>query len=133
MSITSASILVDGTVATTGGTATTFIEKGQTLNQWEGILNNAAEFLLQQGLTFTIKDPKVNAGSPNGYTQKRSSIVLRVPLALDNSGYTVNTLKIELACDHETTAAEIESMLVTGAQLLHDSDFSNFWKKQSLS
>jgi hypothetical protein len=133
MSLTSASINYDGTVATTGGTATGFISKGQGINNHALILDNSAEFINQQTVTFTTKDPKVNSGSPNGYTQARSAVTLKVPLALDNGDYTVNTLKIELAVDHESTDAEIESMLVTAAQLLHDSDFSDFWKKQSVS
>jgi hypothetical protein len=54
-------------------------------------------------------------------------------LALDNGNRTVNTFTLSLSVDPETTDAEIESMLVLAAQLLHDSDFSDFWKKQSLA
>lgn len=133
MAISTASVLKDGTVATTGGTATGVIEKGSTLNTLDVILDDSSEFIAQSTVHFTVKDPKVNAGSPNGYTQARNVVLLKVPLALDNGNYTVNTLSITLAVDHETTDAEIESMLVYGAQLLHDSDFSDYWKKQSLS
>lgn len=132
MSLSTASVLKDGTVATTGGTATTFIEKGSSLNYWEGIFDDSSEFISQSSISCTVKDPKVNSGSPNGYTQARSSITVKVPLLLDNGSYTVNTLRLELAVDHETTDAEIQSMLVYGAQLFHDTDFSDFWKKQSL-
>lgn len=132
MSLTTASVLKDGTVATTGGTATGFIHKGGNLGLWEGIFDDSSEFINQSTVTFQVKDPKSNTGSPNGYTQGRSTVVMKVPLALDNGERTVNTLKIELACDHETTDAEIQTMLVYAAQLLADSDFSEFWKKQSL-
>lgn len=133
MSLSSASILVDGTVATTGGTATTFITKGNTLNQHNLILNDGSEFIAQPTVSFTVKEPKVNAGSPNGYTQARCTVVYKKPLLLDNGSYTVNTGKIELSVDHETTDAEIASMLVVLAQLIHDSDYTDFWKKQSLA
>jgi hypothetical protein len=133
MTLETASINIDGTVATTGGTATGLISKGQGLNSHVLILDNSAEFVAQQTVAFSTKDPKVNSGSPNGYTQARSSAVLRVPLLLDNGEYTINTMKLELAVDHETTDAEIESMLVTAAQLIHDADFSDFWKKQTVA
>lgn len=133
MTILNASILVDGTVATTGGTATTFVSKGNTLNAHSAIVDDSSEFIAQSTCNFSIKDPKVSVSSPNGYTQARNTVKFNVPLALDNGNYTVNTLTIQLSVDPETTDAEIESMLVFGAQLLHDSDYSDFWKKQSLS
>lgn len=134
MSIKTASVLVDGTVATTGGTATTLIDKGSsTKNNWVGILNDSSEFLNQTTVTFSIREPRVDSGAPNGYTQARSEVVVHVPLALDNGSYTRNTLRLSVAVDHETTDAEIESILVLGAQLLADSDFSDFFKKQALS
>lgn len=134
MSLKTASVLKDGTVATTGGTATTFIDKGTSPqgNTWIGIFDDGSEFLNQSQCSFTVSDPKVQSGAPNGYTQARSSIALKVPLVLDNGEVTHNTLRISLACDHETTAAEITSMLVYGAQLLTDSDFTDFWTKQAL-
>lgn len=133
MTIVAASVLKDGTVATTGGTATTLISKGQTLGQHDVIINDSAAFFAQSTISFVTKDPKPSVNAPNGYTQARCSAKLSVPLALDNEKVTVNTLTIQLAYDPEATAAEIESMLVYGAQLLKDSDFSDFWKKQSLS
>lgn len=133
MGIQSGAVLVDGTVATTGGTSTSFITKGNTLNELDLLLDNSAEFIAQTKIKFTVAEPRVQSSAPNGYTQARSICKLLVPLALDNGNTTINTLEIRLSCDHETTDAEIQSMLVLGAQFLHDSDFSNFWKKQSLS
>lgn len=132
MSIKSASILVDGTVATTGGTATSFKDKGGDLVSWRSILDDGSEFLSQTQVEFSIRDPKPNSGSPNGYSQARSSVVIQKPLLLDNGEYTVNTVRLTLSVDHETTDAEIQNLLVTTAQLLVDSDYADFWKKQSL-
>lgn len=130
MSITSSSVLVDGTVATTGGTATGVIVK-DTNNPFVCVLNDASEFIDQTLIKFSTKEPYVDSSAPNGYTQKRSEVYVSVPLALDNGNYTKNTLRITLSVDHETTDAEVQSMLVLGAQLLHDTDFSDFWKKQA--
>lgn len=133
MGIQSSSINIDGTVATTAGTATGLIAKGGTLNEFLAILDDSSEFIAQTKIKFTVSDPRVQTSAPNGYTQARSGVKVVVPLALDNSSHTTNTLTMQLSVDPETTDAEIESMLVMGAQLLADSDFSDFWKKQSLS
>lgn len=132
MSIENASILVDGTVATTGGTATTMLIKSSQNGQ-HVILDDSSEFVNNVNISFTTKEPKVNSGSPSGYTQARSTCTMKYPLLLDNGNRTVNTLSLSLAVDQETTDAEIQSMLVAAAQMLHDSDFSDFWKKQALS
>ena len=130
MSITSSSILVDGTVATTGGTATGVIVK-DTGNPFICILDDSSEFINQTLVKFTTRDPTVDSSAPNGYTQKRSEVYVSKPLSLDNGNVTKNTLRITLSVDHESTAAEVQNLLVTGAQLLADSDFSDFWKIQS--
>jgi hypothetical protein len=132
MTIQSSSINVDGTVATTGGTATSLKKLGSSLERFNSYLDDGSEFLTRTEIDFTIKEPKVSVGAPNGYTQQRSNVKILVPLVLDNGNLTVNTLTISLAVDHEMTDAEIESMLVLGAQILHDSDYSDFWKNQAL-
>ena len=133
MSISTALILVDGTVATTGGTSTGLISKGDTLEVSRNILDDAAEFLAETRVDFSIKDPKVSAGAPNGYTQARSTAKISSPLVLDNGNNTVNTLEQKLSVDPETTDAEIQTMLVNGAQLLIAAAFSDFWNKRTLS
>jgi len=131
MSITSASVLVDGTVATTGGTATTMLSKGNTLDQHKVILDDGSEFIAATTIDFAVKEPKVSTSAPNGYTQRRRTVKILSPLALDNGNTTVNSMKIELSCDHEMTAAEITSLKVLAAQLIHDSDFDEFWEDGS--
>lgn len=132
MSIQSASVNVDGTVATTGGTATSFLTKNVG-NPLEMILDDSSEFVSQTRIEFSTKDPKVSTGAPNGYTQARSKVKLYVPLLLDNGEYTINTVTIEFAVDHETTVSEINSMRVLAAQFIHDSDYDEFWQNQALS
>lgn len=133
MTIQALSVAVGATLAPTGGTATGVISKGQSLDSHVTVLNDSSAFIDQTLIAFSIKDPKVSSSAPNGYTQARSSVKISVPLDLDNGNRTVNTLSISLSVDPETTAAEIQALLVLGAQLLFDSDCSDFWKKQSLS
>lgn len=131
MTIQASSVLVDGTVATTGGTATSVINKGGTLAERRVILDDGSVYVGETRLQFKVSDPVVNSSAPNGYTQGRSEVKVLVPLLLDNGKYTTNTIDLKLSVDPETTDAEIQSMLVLGAQLLHDTDFSDFWKKRS--
>lgn len=134
MAILNSSIAIDGTVGMTGGTATSWVLKEYVNpNGVVVLLDDSSEFIAQTTALWTHVSPKVRTGAPNGYTQQRNNVVVHKPLALDNGEFTKNGLKLELFCDHETTDAEIESLLVIGAQLFSDSDFSDFWKKQSMA
>jgi len=133
MSIQSSSVLVDGTIAASAGTATSLLTRGRNLDTVETILDDGSEFLNTSFIGFSTKSPKVSVNAPNGYTQVRNTVKVSVPLVLDNGNNTVNTVSVVLAVDVETTDTEVQSLLVTTAQLLTDSDFSDFWKKQSLA
>lgn len=133
MSILNASVNVDGTVATTGGTATTFISKGTDLGSHDAILNDGSEFAAQTKVSFVTKDPKVQTSAPNGYTQHRCTAKVLRPLLLDNGNYTMNSVTITFSVDHETTDTEIGSLRVLAAQLIHDSDFDDFWTAGSVA
>ena len=133
MSIASSSILYDVTVAASGGTATSMIVRGNTLNSTEVILDDSAEFALQTKIEFSVKEPRVQASAPNGYTQARMNCRVLKPLLLDNGSYTVNTGGVQLSVDPETTVAEIQTMLSLMAQAATDSDFLDFWSKQSVA
>jgi len=132
MSIQSASVNVDGTVATTGGTATSFISKGSDHGSHTVILDDSSEFAAQTKVAFTTKDPKVSSTAPNGYTQLRNSVRIQEPLLLDNGEYTMNGFTITMNVDPETTDAEKASLRVLAAQIIHDSDYDNFWNDGSM-
>lgn len=133
MSLSNSSILIDGTVATTGGTATTFISKGNTLDQHNLVLDDGSSLADQTILSVTSKSPKPKVGAPSGYTQARTTFLVKVPMTVPSSGLvTINTIKIEMATDIETTDAQKLSMRVIGSQLLSDSDFVNAWDLQSV-
>lgn len=81
----------------------------------------------------TVKEPKPSSGAPNGSTQARAAMTFKSPLVLDNGNVTVNTVRVEVAYDPETTSAEIDELLVIGAQLFADSDFTALFKNLSLA
>lgn len=133
MSIASGTILVGGTSSATGGTSTGLIEKGNSLTESRCLLDDGSAYTNSTSLQFLVKDPVPNPSAPNGFTQKRSSIRLLVPLALDNGNTTINSVAIQLSVDPETTDAEIDALRSHAAQVLFDSDFDEFWQNQSVS
>lgn len=132
MAIKNGAILVDGTVSSTGGTSTTFSEAGGGPDTLNVILNNGAALQSRTTMTFSVKEPRPSNGAPGGFTQARPTIKVLRPKTLANGNRTVNTMTLSLAVDPETTEAEVQSLLVIGAQLFHDSDFQDFWKKLAL-
>ncbi len=132
MSISTASVLKDGTLSATGGTASALTTLGESLSEHKAYVDGP-DFLTRSDISFTVKAPKVSSGAPNGYTQHRSICLIKTPLVLDNGNTTVNTVKIEFSTDVETTDAEKETLRVYAAQLLFDSDFDDFWKHGSLA
>lgn len=133
MTISAASINKDGTVSVTGGTATTLLSKGDSNGSHKAILDDGSTFALQSEFDFQAKEPKVSATAPNGYTQQRNTVVFKTPILLANGKYTVNTIKVEMACDVETTNAQRDTMRGIASQVLFDTDFEDYWEKQSLS
>jgi hypothetical protein len=133
MSIETAVILVGGTSSVTGGTSTGFIIKGDTLNEKRVILDDSSEFIDQTNVVFSIKDPVVNSGAPNGYTQQRSSVKMIRPLGLDNGNRTTNTFQTQVSVDPETSDAEKLALIEEGCQLVYQAALADFWRKQSLA
>jgi hypothetical protein len=127
MSIRSSSILVDGTVAITAGTATSLISKGNDLVSHSAILDDSSEFIAQTGLSFTSKAPRVSTGAPNGYTQQRNALKINVPRTLANGNFTVDTWYVIQATDPETTAAQKASGRIILTTCLNDADYTAFW------
>jgi len=130
MSIKTSSISKGATLAITGGTseALTGLSDG---NGKTSTFYNGSDYLTRQEIDFITRAPKVNVNSPDGYTQARSSIVLRVPKILANGQRTVSTIRIEFSSSIENTSAEKDDMLNDAAQLLIDAGFSDFWKNQA--
>lgn len=130
MSIKTAAILVDGTVAITAGTSTTFIGK-ESPNGTRVVLDDASAFIDQTTIDFQVKEPKISSSAPNGYTQARNTVRVKEPKLLDNGAYTVNTGGAEFSFDPETSDADKLSMRVLVCNLIMDGDFTAFWDDQS--
>jgi hypothetical protein len=133
MSISNASVLTGATVAPSGGTALAFSSTGIRNNTNTLYVAADLDQRTRRKIVCTVKEPKVSSTAPNGYTQSRSIAIAKFPLTLDNGLVTVNTLKIELATDVETSAAELAEYKSIGAQILCDADFDDFFAAQSIA
>lgn len=133
MAINGGAILLDGTVSASGGTSTTLLSKGENGETHKVLLNDGAAFVSQKTIDFSVKEPRVSAASPSGYTQARCVALLKFPKILADGSRTVNTLRMEFSSDINTTDAERLTMRSAGAQLLVDSDITSFWNAQSLT
>lgn len=133
MTINSSSIPVGATFAPTGGTATTLKTKSANDSRHVAYLDDGATLSGQTTFEFSQKQPKVSVGAPNGYTQARNSTLIKQPFTLDNGNLTVNTIKIEVSCDVELTAAEKLTLRELAAHTLTDSDYTEFWDEQSMA
>jgi hypothetical protein len=134
MSIETASILSGATVSATGGTAQSVQSMSESVGTHEAFIFPSGSDQIQERelLSFNVKQPKANAQSPNGYTQGRRKVLLKIPrFDVDGVLVTYDTLSIELATDVKTTDTEVGDMIARGSQLLFDSDFSEFWKHLS--
>lgn len=131
MSLATASILKDGTLAATGGTATAFTRiSGDNVSAL--CVFDGTSILSRTEATMSRKSPKVNAGSPDGYTQARRTIVIKIPRTLASGALTYDTWRVESARSVETTAAQHTTAKGEVAQILFDTDFDEFWEEGSL-
>lgn len=131
MTIAAASVNDAATsVAPTGGTSESFTSIGDSLNQHD-VVYGTGSVLDRKSVTFKTVHASVQGGAPNGYSQQRSTFKLKHPLVLANEERTVNTVKVELACDIETTDAQKLNLRLTAAQLLADTALTEFYNSQS--
>lgn len=133
MPLSTAAINSGATGSFTGGTALNLNSKGIESGRNVLYVEEDQDLLSRREIDCSVSYPKPQASAPNGYTQSRSTLVIKSPLDLDNGDSTINTVRVVLATDPETTATEIQELLVLAAQCLLDSDFADFWKQKSVS
>jgi len=127
MSLSSASVPIGATYSPTGGSATSLVSMGTTLDQNKLYVDDASSLILRKTCLATVKAPTPLASAPNGYTQQRSKLVFHVPLLLDNGEYTVNTVEISMSYDPETDSSELAYLRELIAHVGVDADFNGLF------
>jgi hypothetical protein len=131
MSITTASLLKDGTIAASAGTSVSLQSLGKNLSE-QKVYFDGSSVLDRSSADFSVKVPKVKADAPSGYTQARSTVFIRVPKTLPDGSVTFNTVTITVAADVASTASDVDRLRSYGAQALAAADFDAFWQGQSV-
>jgi len=132
MSLNNASILLGATESFTGGSALNFATLGPRENGNTLYATDDSDIRTRREIICKTVQASTNPDKPNGYTQSRSAVTLKVPLPLDNGTITVNTIRIEVSTDVETTELEKLALRQIALQVLSDSDFTEFWNNQSV-
>lgn len=110
MSLSTAAIVKDGVIATTGGTSENLGSQGSTLNQHD-LYFGGTTMSDRNDMIVKMKRPSENANTPGGYTQGRAEFFLKFPKILANSARTLNTARIVISYDVETTDVEKDTIL----------------------
>lgn len=133
MSIRLASLPVGATFAPSGGTATNLVLLSSDAANATAFIGTAGVTpLTRTEISFSAKTPKVSPNAPGGFTQGRSSAIIRKPKVLANLKRTINTGKVEFSIDPETTQAEFDSIKSDLVNLIVDADLAQLWINQSL-
>lgn len=134
MALIGGSVNDNPTVSTTGGADLTLSQVGGSSPTSVTCALGTGDYKTLRTIDFKIALPRINASSPNGYTQRRMEAVCKFPRELANGNLTVDTVRILLATDVETSDANMLTMRKVAAELLYrESEFSDFWDQQSLA
>lgn len=132
MPLATANIPIGATYAPTGGSATAFSSLGYSSDGVHKLfIDDGSSLILRKNVIVTTRAPVVSVGAPNGYTQQRVNVYMKFPKLLANGNYTVNTVRVELAYDSESSAADIALMREMLAHLGSDADFDGLYEDAS--
>jgi len=118
-------------ISATGGANATLQSLGGGLVEHNAYYGTGS-VLDRKTVSFKVSRPKPAPSAPNGYSQQRSSIVLKFPKLLANEQTVVDTVRITVASSSETTELELAEYARLGAQFLGLADYSSFWVSQSV-
>lgn len=135
MGLQNATLLVGGTVSTTGGTSVAFVNNGSQVTGGIQVVDSSnTNAVTRASLTFrTIKTAVLDlvTGLFTGKIKRQAQLVR--PKVTASGRVVFPLVRIEVEFSPENTDAEISALLSEGAQLLVDTDFTSFWKIGSVS
>lgn len=132
MTIANSVIKQNATALTpSGGTDLTFAVRQRASNGAIEVMVVDDPQLTRRSASFLVKPSRIDEDAPSGYTQNRNSVLVRVPITLSNGKTTVNTAKVEIATDIETSDAQRLELRYMVGQILSGAGFALFWDKQA--
>lgn len=133
MSLKNMTLNSGATMSFTGGSPVGFADDGVTIqNGVHLIVPTDSDYQTRRQATVKYKQPTLDSKT-GVYGKDKKSISLALPQVLADGRVVFNTIRIEREV-HPSLAAETALDLnIIGAQLLTDSDTTNFWAAGSLS
>jgi len=128
----SLTILDGATVSATGGTGKTYTTDGTIIVGGIHLADaSVTDFRIRPNITARVRMPQLQADG--SYTKMKISAVHTVPQILASGKTVFNLVRTELEVHPELSAAAATELRNKGAQLLFDSEMTNFWSAGSLT
>lgn len=122
----------DWTITFTGGEDVPVISMSDS-NDYHHVALGVGDFLHRTNIEFKTRQPSISKQSPSGYTQQRSMVLIKVPKALPDGSIVINTMKLEMATDVNTTLEERRGLRAIALQVIANAQTNRFWKLASVS
>jgi hypothetical protein len=131
MTISALSLLEDASsMSVTGGTAVDYDEDSVEVQNGVHVADMDKAFTVRPHLTLRARNPQLQADGT--YSKGKRWYTLVIPKTLADGTTAFNLIRIEEEVHPETTEAEQLNLELQGAQLLSDSDLSDFRLNGSL-
>jgi len=132
MSVRNMTLKTGGTNSVASGTDLVFADDGVTIQNGVHLSVPAtSDYRVRQTATLKYKPPTL---LPDGtYTRDKKEVSYTVPFVRADGKVVFNVLRISREVDPELGASAVTDLNTIGAQLLFDSDMTNFWAAGSLS
>lgn len=133
MALKNMSLLNDATLAASGGNACVFADDGITIpNGLHLIVPSDSNYSTRRQATFKYRAPVLDKKT-NMYGKDKKSVSYVVPLTLSDGSTVFNVIRIEREVSPYYDATDTTLLNNIAAQLLFDTDTTNFWANGSLS
>lgn len=133
MGLKSMSLLSAATVSASGGTALVFADDGVTIpNGVHLVIPADADYQTRRTVTAKYKAPTIDVKT-GSYGKDKKSISLTLPMVLSTGQVIFNVIRIEREVHPSLATASVDELNKLAAQMLFDTDVTNFWATGSLS
>jgi len=110
----------------TGGTSQTLQADSQiVVGNLHLIDASVTDYRIRPNMTAKVKQPTLD--SAGVYSKDKKSLTYVEPMILASGKTVFNLIRIEREIHPEASAQVQAQLLFTGAQMLVDTDFTNFW------
>lgn len=132
MGLKTMSLLTGATVSASGGTALAFADNGVSIqNGVQLIVPADTDYQTRRQVTAKVKQPIVDSKT-GAYGKDRKTISLTKPQVLSDGKVIFNVIRIEREVHPSMAAADVLELNKLGAQLLIDTDLTDFWANGSM-